>query len=143
MKSIFRSVTSAAIIVGTIGGCATVRQQDLDAWVGVPVNALDIHPLFLTMPMYRTQTESGIETRNYVNGQEVEQCFTRMGAHRNDSKYVSHSAFTSCSESRIVCNNIFYIQGGKVIRYAPTGNCFTNETVRPQIGYLTPKPLGH
>jgi len=24
-------------------GCATVRQSDLDAWVGVPVIALDTH----------------------------------------------------------------------------------------------------
>lgn len=140
--SIFRSVTSAAIVIGAISGCATVRQQDLDAWVGTPVEALDTHPLFLTMPMYRTQTDSGVETRNYVNGTEVEQCFTRMGARRNDSKYLSRSAFTTCSENRIVCNNLFYIQGGKVIRYAPTGDCFTDDSVRPQIGYLTPRPLG-
>ena len=139
---IFRYLTCAAIAAGTLAGCATVRQQDLDAWAGAPVEALDTHPLFLTIPMYRAQTESGIETRNYVNSKEVEQCFTRIGARRGDSKYLSHSAFTTCSENRLVCNNLFYIQGGKVIRYAPTGDCYTNDSVRPQIGYLSPKAAG-
>ncbi|MET4575976.1 hypothetical protein [Ottowia thiooxydans] len=140
--SIFRSITFAALLIGTLVGCASVRQQDLDAWVGAPVEALDTHPLFLTMPMYRTRTESGIETRNYVNGKEVEQCFTRFDARRNDNKYVGHSAFTTCSENRIVCNNLFYIQGSKVLRYAPTGDCFTNDSVKPQWDYLPPKPVG-
>lgn len=138
----FRTVTSTALIAGLISGCATVRQQDLDAWAGAPVEALDAHPLFLTMPMYRTQTDNGVETRNYVNGEDVEQCFTSAGARRGDRKYVSHSAFTTCSESRVVCNNLFYIQGGKVIRYVPTGACYTNDSVRPNIGYLAPKPPG-
>lgn len=140
--SMFRTVTSTALIAGLISGCATVRQQDLDAWAGAPVEALDAHPLFLTMPMYRTQTDNGVETRNYVNGEDVEQCFTSAGARRGDRKYVSHSAFTTCSESRVVCNNLFYIQGGKVIRYVPTGACYTNDSVRPNIGYLAPKPPG-
>lgn len=37
-------------------GCATVHQEDLDAWVGVPVAALDMHSIFLTFPMARTLT---------------------------------------------------------------------------------------
>ncbi|AGU53404.1 hypothetical protein VAPA_2c08480 [Variovorax paradoxus B4] len=140
--SIFKSVASAALVAGFVSGCATVRQQDLDAWVGAPVEALDAHPLFLTMPVYRAQTASGVETRNYVNSREVEQCFTSHGARRGDGKYVSHTAFTTCSESSVACNNLFYIQGGKVIRYVPTGACYTNDSVRPNIGYLTPKPVG-
>jgi hypothetical protein len=36
----------------------------------------------------------------------------------------------------VVCNNIFYIKDGKVVEYAPTGNCYTDETVRPQARYL-------
>jgi len=139
---ISRHIICAAIAAGTIAGCATVRQQDLDAWAGAPVEALDTHPLFLTIPMYRTQTDSGIETRNYVNSKDVEQCFTRVGARRGDGKYVSHSAFTTCSENRVVCNNLFYIQGGKVLRYAPTGSCYTDDSVRPQAGYLAPKAPG-
>ena len=85
--------------------------------------------------MYRAQTDRGVETRNYVNSKEVEQCFTSAGARRGDKSYVSHTAFTACSQSSVVCNNIFYIQGGKVIRYAPTGACYTDNTVLPNIGY--------
>ncbi|MDP3281492.1 MAG: hypothetical protein U1D41_16315 [Nitrosomonas sp.] len=44
-------------------GCATVRQSDLDAWVGVPVIALDTHSLLLGFPMVKTITDSGIEIR--------------------------------------------------------------------------------
>ena len=130
-----RVFTAIALVAGVVSGCATVRQQDLDAWVGAPVEALDAHPLFLTMPMYRAQTDRGVETRNYVNSKEVEQCFTSAGARRGDKSYVSHTAFTTCSQSSVVCNNIFYIQGGKVIRYAPTGACYTDNTVLPNIGY--------
>ncbi len=137
--SIFRSAISAAIISVAVAGCATVRQQDLDAWVGVPVEALDTHPLFLTIPMYRTQTDSGIEIRNYVNSKDVEQCFTHSSARNGDNKYVNYSAFTSCSNTHIACNNLFYIQGGKVTRYAPTGSCYTDDSVRPSVGYLGAK----
>jgi hypothetical protein len=133
--STFQISAAMALVLGLVAGCATVRQQDVDAWVGVPVEALDAHPVFLTMPMYRTQTDQGIETRNYVNSKEVAQCFTSAGARSEDKKYVSHTAFTTCSQNNIVCNNIFYIQSGKVIRYAPTGACYTNDTVRPNIGY--------
>ncbi|MET3497812.1 hypothetical protein [Variovorax boronicumulans] len=139
MMSFFRSLTNTVLIAGFISGCATVRQQDLDAWVGAPVEALDAHPVFLTMPMYRAQTASGVETRNYVNSKEVEQCFTNLGVRRGDKKYVSHSAFTTCSDSRVVCNNLFYIQGEKVLRYVPTGACYTDDSVRPNVGYLAPK----
>ena len=139
---LLRSIVSAALVIGFVSGCASVRQQDLDAWAGAPVEALDAHPLFLTMPMYRAQTASGVETRNYVNSEETERCFTNLGARRGDGKYVSHSAFTSCSESRTVCNNIFYIQSGKVTRYAPTGACYTDDSVRPNVGYLAPRPPG-
>lgn len=49
-------------------------------------------------------------------------------------------AFTTCSQSSIVCNNIFYIQAGKVIRYAPTGARYTDDAVRPKVGYLPTQP---
>ena len=119
----------------TACGSLLVRQQDLDAWVGVPVEALDTHSLFLTIPMYRTITASGIEIRNYANGTDVSSCFTNAGANRASS-YVNVNAFTTCSSGRVACNNIFYIRDGKVLEYAPTGSCYTNSTVQPQARYL-------
>lgn len=130
-----RFLGPALVAAALLPGCATVRQSDLDAWVGVPVEALDTHPLFVTMPLYRTQTASGVEIRNYLNSQAVEQCFANAGYRRGDRHYVSHSTFVSCTENRVSCANLFYVQDGKVTRYAPTGSCYTDDSVRPQAGY--------
>ena len=88
-------------------GCGTVRQSDLDAWVGQPVSYLELHPLFNTIPVVKRKASDGTETWNYVN---------RGG--------------------NATCNNIFYVKNDVVLRYAPVGDCFTDERVRPQ--YTTP-----
>lgn len=96
-------------LISTLSACSLflhVRQQDLDTWVGVPIEALDTHPLFFSMPMYRTVTNDGIEIRNYKN-----------------------------SINQAVCNNIFYIKDSKVIEYAPTGQCYTDATTQPRARY--------
>lgn len=128
-----RKMITAALVV-LVAGCATVRQQDLDAWVGVPVEALDTHSFFITVPMNRSITSTGIEVRNYSNGKSVSNCFTNASAGKYGNK-ASGSAFTTCSSDDIVCNNIFYIKDGKVIEYAPTGRCMTDERVQPEARY--------
>ena len=55
-------------------GCAGVRPQDLAAWEGQPVELLDRHPVFLTIPVVRTTTADGIEVRDYVNGTTIASC---------------------------------------------------------------------
>jgi len=135
MKSI--KVAAIAATVLAMAGCATVNQEDLTAWVGVPVEALDTHSFFLTLPVYRSVTSSGMEVRNYANGKDVANCFSNAGSTTQKSgKYVNNTAFTTCSSNKVVCNNIFYIKDGKVVEYAPTGSCYTDETVRPQARYL-------
>lgn len=128
-------VTLLITLALTVAACATVRKQDLDAWVGIPVEALDTHSFFITVPMYRSVTLGGIEIRNYANGADVAQCFSNASG-SSTGKYVNANAFTTCSSNRIVCNNIFYIKSGVVIEYAPTGRCYTDETVQPQPRYL-------
>ncbi|HEV2173473.1 MAG TPA: hypothetical protein VGR71_07895 [Nitrospira sp.] len=132
-----RRAIFASVLVTDLVACGSlsVRQQDLDAWVGVPVAALDTHSVFITIPMYRTVTASGIEIRDYVNGADIASCFTNAGANRVGS-FVNSNAFTTCSTRKIVCNNIFYIKDGKVIEYAPTGRCYTDSTLQPQARYL-------
>jgi hypothetical protein len=114
-----------------LAGCATVRQQDLDAWKDVPVEALDTHSLFITMPMYRTISSSGIEIRNYVNSREVASCYSG-GSGVVNGNIVNANRFTTCSSNHIACNNIFYVKDGKVLEYVPRGRCKTNETVQPE-----------
>lgn len=130
-----KKLLTVLMVALMVSGCATVRKQDLDAWVGVPVEALDTHSLFLTVPMYRTMSSSGIEIRNYANGADVASCFSNASGSRK-GKYANAQAFTTCSSGRVVCNNIFYIKDGVVVEYAPTGQCYTDDTVKPQSRYL-------
>jgi hypothetical protein len=138
--------SSTAAVFGVamlVSACAvkSVRQPDLDAWVGMPVEALDMHSLFLTVPMVRTKTESGIEIRNYANGRNMASCSGFAGANLSGS-WVSGNSFSSCTSGWVGCNNIFYIKDGKVIEYAPTGRCYTDETVQPQARYKRLKAQG-
>ncbi len=131
---ICKSFLVIALVIN-LSACAVfkrVRQQDIDAWVGAPVEALDTHSLFLTVPMFRTMTESGIEIRNYANGINRSSCYGSAGANRLSSNWVTASAFASCTSGWVGCNNIFYIKDGKVIDYAPTGRCYTDKTVQPE-----------
>jgi len=115
-------------------GCATVRQQDLDAWVGMPTEALETHSFFVTVPLYKTRTESGIEIWNYANGSDVASCFGNAYA-SGSSRYVNVNSFSTCSSNRVTCNNLFYIKDKVVLEYKPSGSCYTNSTVQPEGRY--------
>ena len=132
-----------ATVVGPIAGCARahqdephVRQEDLTAWEGQPVELLDKHLVFLTMRSVRTVTADGTEIRNYVNGAAVGACdgggAVVQGGFVNSATY---SQFSSCIARFAACNNIFYVKSGHVLRYAPIGTggarCYTNEATNP------------
>jgi hypothetical protein len=124
-----------SVVALTLVGCGLlVRQQDLDAWAGAPVEALDTHSFFLTLPMVRTKTESGIEVRNYANFREISDCVS-AGSAQARGQFVSGSAFSTCSSTRVGCNNLFYIRDGKVLEYVPRGQCRTSEMVQPEARY--------
>ena len=53
--------------------------------------------------------------------------------------FVNENDFISCSSSRIVCNNIFYIKEEQVLDYAPTGRCDIDAKVLPGRRALNPK----
>ena len=108
-----------------------VQQEDLDSWTKVPVESLDTHTFFKTVPMFRTKTGSGTEIRNYAYGYDFQACASKAGA-SNIGDFISEDAFIACSSSRIVCNNMFYIKERTVLEYAPTGLCDTDEKIRPQ-----------
>lgn len=135
MRKILNFKSAAMIgVMFTFAGCATVRQQDLDAWVGMPVEALETHSLFVTVPLYKTRTESGIEVWNFSNGSDVAQCFGNSFA-AGTNRYVNANSFATCSSSRVVCNNLFYIKDKVVLEYKPSGQCYTDETVQPEGRY--------
>ncbi len=117
-----------------LASCATVRQKDLDAWVGMPVEALETHSFFVTVPLYKTKTESGIEIWNFANGAEVASCFGDTYA-TGGRHFINATSFTKCSSNRVVCNNLFYIKDKVVLEYKPSGRCYTDETVLPESRY--------
>ena len=118
-----------------IHGCAgkVVRQEDLDSWVGVSVEELDTHSLFLTLPVAKTITDSGVEVRVYSNKQNISSCFDTGNldgkAYSNDATF---TAIQNCSSRIVGCDNIFYIKDKMVVEYKPVGQCYTDETVQPE-----------
>ncbi|MCG3189355.1 MAG: hypothetical protein LKCHEGNO_01715 [Burkholderiaceae bacterium] len=124
-----------AVSIGLLG-CATVRQVDLDAWVGQPVVALETHPVFITVPVVKTVASDGTQIWNYVNGAHIGQCAGGGSVWGSTINYAAYSQFASCMQRFAACNNIFYIRDGKVLRYTPVGTgggrCYTTEALQPQ-----------
>ena len=137
MKRVFAVCIS--LVVG-LAGCATVRQSDLDAWVGVPVVALDTHSLLLGYPMFKTITDTGIEIRIYSEKISVSSC-TGSGIGSLNSprgnfiSYANFNSYQNCISRLAGCDGIFYIRDRKVIEAKVAGSCFTNESYRPEPGY--------
>lgn len=120
---------TAIVVISVIhAGCSApvvlnVRQSDLDAWVGVPVKALDTHSIFLTMRLERSFTDDGVEIRNYVSEANASGCVM-----------IGYNLI--CNEQKRACNNIFYIHNGYVMEYKLVGSggarCFTDTFLRPE-----------
>jgi len=127
MKKIISSLFALFII-----GCSSVfiDENDLLAWKNVPVEQLDTHSFFITIPMIKTITDSGIEIRNYRNGRTFSQC--NASGSVNEGGYLTYNAFATCSNNEVVCNNIFYIKDSMVIDYKLVGRCRTAEFLRPE-----------
>lgn len=138
---------AAVALAAAVTGCAThqsplVNQADLDAWKDVPVAALDAHSLFITVPMIRTVTESGVEIRNYSNKVASSTCARNVtgttqiaGTAQRPIAYGQFNQMQNCIAGMRGCDNIFYIKDGKVLEYKAVGQCYTNEKVRPQPGW--------
>jgi hypothetical protein len=119
-------------------GCAlflSVRQVDLDAWVGQPIAALETHPVFITMTVVKTEASDGTEIWNYINGRNLAQCSRGGGIFSGTVDYATYSQFTNCMSGFGACNNIFFHRDGRVLRYTPIGTggmrCYTTEQMQP------------
>lgn len=123
------------VVLEALSGCGTVRQKDLDAWVGQPVEALDTQPFFLTLPMVKRYTQRGVEIRNYINGMNIGRCFGSGYIYGAIYTSANYNNFSNCVSRFGACNNIFYIKNGKIVEYAPTGSggmrCITDDRVLP------------
>jgi len=117
-------------------GCATVHQEDLDPWAGVPVAELDTHPIFLTFPVVRTKAADGTEMRRYINGRNVASCSGGGSVFANTGvDMATYNTFSNCMQGFAACNSIFYIKDGRVQQVTLIGTggarCYSNESLRP------------
>ena len=124
--------------LGTIAltACASVQQADLDSWAGQPTSFLELHPVFMTIPVVKTQTSDGTEIWNYINGGNIGGCSGGGNVYLGKKMdYATYSSFSSCMSRFAACNNIFFLKDGRVLRYTPIGSggarCYTDERVRP------------
>jgi hypothetical protein len=117
-----------------LASCASVHQEDLQSWVGRPVDELDKHPVFLTMQAVRTRTADGTEIRN-INGRNTASCSGGGTVFAGNVDMATYSRFSSCMQAFAACNNIFYIKDGVVTQYTPIGTggarCYTDARTRP------------
>jgi hypothetical protein len=128
-----RNVLLCGLTLMILSGCLRgVREEDLNAWVGKPVSLLDSHPLFMTVPLETRFTSDGVEVRNYRNSRSVSSC---AGQSTLNSYSSSINSYANCYQNDVVCNNIFYIKNNKVLRYEPTGRCYTDTSVQPRQMY--------
>lgn len=117
-----------------LSACATVRQSDLDAWKNQPVEKLDTHSFWVTIPMKKVVTKDGIEHRFYINSESANKCFENTSFSGNGSVYSPARANSTsrCVSDTVTCNNIFKIKDGVVLSYEPKGRCMTAAMLRPE-----------
>lgn len=105
-------------------GCRGVRQDDLNAWIGVHVNEVQTHALFSTIPKSVEDMGGGKQLWTYSNcgtGRTVTVC-TPVG--QNVVCSGGHE-YTSC------CHNQFFVERDRVSGYRVTGKCYTDCSIRP------------
>lgn len=127
-----QALASSALL---LCACATVHQEDLDAWRGRPVSDLEKHPIFLTLPVVRTVASDGTEIRDYVNGRNVAECSGGGTMFSGQVQFATYSNFVNCMQTFAACHAIFYIKNGIIdhVSGVATGGmrCYTNESMRP------------
>lgn len=84
-----------------------IDQKVLDAWTNAPVEFLDTHSFFASLPVYKKYTSNGIEIRNYKN-----------------TLFVNGTSVT--------CNNMFYIKNKIILEYVLVGRCKTMPNLVPE-----------
>ncbi len=137
MKQALALTTMAALAIAATGCASHAPQQaDLDAWQGLPVEALDLHSLFIGMPQVRTRASSGVEIRDYMDKSSIGSCDAfSVGINHHYMSYGNFTALQSCTSRLLGCDNIFYIRDGKVLEYKPVGQCRIDDRYHPEPGW--------
>ena len=129
------------VSIGLCAGCVAyeppqgVRQHDLDAWVGIPVIALETHSFFVPLPLVKTRTSDGLEIWHYANRQGISSCTANMASSGSSVNYKTYVSYQQCTSGLYGCDSIFYIREGRVLQYKTSGSCYTTEMHQPEPGW--------
>lgn len=115
------------------GGCATVRQSDLDAWKGASTDELLTHRLWSTVPRSVAALSDGTELWDFANcaGGTTPVVCNKIGV---------SVICTGGQEYEACCHNQFFVRGQQVLSYRPVGRCYTTCAVRPASAGCAPDP---
>ena len=129
-------VVTAIVLMGVLAGCASSsgRQQDLSVWQGLPVEALDTHSLWTTIPMNQVIKKNHTEIRNYTQSKPFTHC-TAGGSGGAGGRIMANNALQTCTTETFVCEYTFYINHGTIERFESKGDCFTDESLQPEPKY--------
>ena len=125
---------------------AKTNFEDIDAWRGVSINALDTHQIWNRIKQLKATNAEGEEVRVYVNRYErsdknafltidglvfLKPELSNLCATKFKAGYKDLLAYLKCSDKLYGCDNVFVLKDNQVISYTPVGNCSTNPKLRP------------
>ena len=117
-----------------LAAAACVRAEDLQAWVGQPVSALQSHPIFGAMTAQRVPYSGTVEIWNYKNGYEVTTCEVTVRDRAASSS--TYAGTSECVTGFRGCNNFFFVRNGIILEYKPIGSggaiCYTDSSLQPR-----------
>lgn len=132
---------SNLLIILFLTGCATpheplrVHQEHLDAWTGMPIEALETHTWFLTRPRVKSKTSGGTEIWHYYDGYAATKCNSHGNVSVNNSLFLpsaQYRSWASCADMKVGCNSIFFVKNNIITKYQVTGSCYTSKILLPQ-----------
>jgi hypothetical protein len=96
-----RLFLTTVVVCVALSGCVHqgAHQEDVDAWTGAPVAALETHPIFMTMPVVRTVTSDGTEVRRYVNGRNFSSCSGGGAVFNGTIDMATYNTFSNCMQT--------------------------------------------
>ena len=116
MKSIW------CLLAVAVAGCSMGRAKVQDAWVGQPVEVLNTHSPFRSLPMIKVLTEGSGELRNYQNRANTHQCYTEGQVTAGQAvSQATYNQILACTSRSAGCDHIFSVRGGKILDYTTGG----------------------
>lgn len=145
LMKVFIKIKALIICFISIGlcSCATgsplkVHQEHLDAWIGLPTEALETHSLFLIRPPVKTMISGGVEVWHYVDGVNVSNCQSEQSGYLDKRGFlptVKYQEYSNCVSKGVTCNTLAFIKDNIIKEVEVVGPCYTSDAHLPNDRY--------